>query len=158
MTELNVKYQAPAAITWTLASLASSTTAGRECTAIDNSTNKYDDYTINITIAFPNSATANDKTVYFYAGGWDRTSYQGGLTGSDAAYTFDDITTTPSPLTLCLAAFQVINKTRIFRIPSIATVFGGVVPEKFGLAAINYSGQTLTSGSATAQGISFTAA
>lgn len=159
MTTLNIAYGTATAITWTLDSLASSATAGRECTAIDNGTTKADDYRIQIKIVYPNSATANDKTLYVYAAGYDGTNYVGGLTGSDAAYTFDDITTTPSPMRLALAGFMVINKTRVFEIPSIATVFGGVVPVKFGLAAINYSGQTFSAGcSASYQAITYTAA
>lgn len=159
MSTLQISYGTATAITWTLDSLASSTTAGRECTAIDNTSTKADDYRIQIKIVYPNSATANDKTAYVYAGGWDGTNYVGGLTGSDAAYTFDDITTTPSPMRLALAGFMVINKTRVFDIPSIATVFGGVVPSKFGLAIINYSGQTFsTSCTASYQAITYTAA
>lgn len=159
MATLNIAYGTATAITWTLDSLASSTTAGRECTAIDNGTSvKADDYRIKIKLVAINSATANDKTVYIYAAGYDGTDYTGGVTGSDAAYTFDDITTTPSPMRLATPCFMVINKTRVFEIPSIATVFGGVVPTKFNLVAINYSGQTLSTGcSATYQAITYTA-
>lgn len=158
MSTLNIAYGTATAITWTLDSLASSTTAGRECTAIDNTTTKADDYRIKIKIVYPNSAPAGEKTLYIYAAGWDGTDYTGGLTGSDAAYTFDDITTTPSPMKLALAGYMVQNKTRVFEISSINTVFSGVVPSKFGLVAINNSGQTLsTSCSATYQAITYTA-
>ncbi len=160
MATVKIAYGSATAITWTLDSLASSATAGRECTAIDNTTTLADDYRVMIKIVYPNSATANDKSFYVYAGGYDATTGyagSGALTGSDAAYTFDDITTTPSSLRLALAGFCVINKTRVYEIPSIATVFGGIVPSKFGLAIINYSGQSFSTGcSATYQAITYT--
>ncbi len=151
MTTVKIAYGSETSITWTAlhasTSLCSaSATAARECTAIDNTSTLADDYQIAVSIVFPNSAPGSDKTVYIYAGAYQGASlgYQGGLTGSDAAITLDDVTTTPSPLRLAGSFFQVQNKTRVFTIPSIATVFGGNVPPKFGLVLVNYSGQTLT--------------
>ena len=159
MTTVKVAYGAETSLTWT-AAIASSATAGRECTAIDNTTTLADDYQIAISMTTPNLAMANDKTVYVYAGAYQGATlgWQGSpaLTGTDAAYTFDDITTTPSALRLAGAFFQVQNKTRVFTIPSIATVFGGNVPPKFGLALINFSGQTLTTVTASYVPITYT--
>jgi len=161
MATVKVAYGAETALTWAGA-IASSATAGRQSDAIDNGTTLADDYEVAIKIVFPNSATANDKTVYVYAGGYigATNTYQGrpALTGSDAAYTFNDITTTPSGLFLAGAFFMVINTTGTFLIPSIATVFGGTVPEKFGLALANYSGQTITTFTATYRAITYTIA
>jgi hypothetical protein len=157
MTTVKIAYGSETSITWT-AAIASSATAARECTAIDNTSTKADDYQIAVSIVYPNSAPANDKTVYVYAGAYQGATlgYQGGLTGSDAAITLDDITTTPSPLRLAGAFWQVQNKTRVFTIPSIAAVFGGNVPPKFGLVLVNYSGQTLTTVTASYVAITYT--
>lgn len=159
MAEIKVAYAASVALTWT-AAIASSTTAARECTAVDNTTTLYDDVRVMISIVFPNSAPANDKTVYVYAAGYDSTLGYGGspaLTGTDAAITLDaDFTTNPPAMRLAGAFWQVQNKTRTFEIPSMATVFGGVLPPKWGLVLVNYSGQTLTTVTARYVGITYT--
>jgi hypothetical protein len=128
------------AITITLNSLASSATAGRESTAIDNSSNLYLDALVTVIINFPNSAPANDKAIYIYAyGSEDGTNYTDNATGSDAAITLESPT--------CLRPVHTIpiptqNKSyeAIF---SIAQVFGGILPRKWGIVVRNYAGQTL---------------
>lgn len=161
MATVNVAYGTDTAMTWSGA-IASSTTAGRECTAIDNTSTLADDYEITVSIVFPNSAPANDKTVYLYLGGWygATAGYEGNpvLTGSDAAYTFNDITTTPSGLRLARACYMVQNTTSVWSIPSVATVFGGTCPAKIGAAVANYSGQTITTFSARYRAITYTVA
>lgn len=163
MTTTKIAYGSVAALTWTLDSLASSTTAGRECTAIDNTSTLADDYQVLIKIVYPNSAPANNKTLYVYAGGYDATTgYAGGpvLTGSDAAYTFDADATANTPSLILAGSFWMVqNKTKVCTIPSLAAVFGGILPPKIGLVALNYSGQTLSTGcSATVLPITYTAA
>ena len=56
MATVNVKYATSTAITCTLASLASSATAGRGCAAVDNSTNLYDDALVTIAVKTSSSA------------------------------------------------------------------------------------------------------
>ena len=161
MADVKIAYGADSALTWAGA-IASSATAGRQSDAIDNGTTLADDYEVSVSIVFPNSAPANDKTVYLYAGGYygATAGWQGrpALTGSDAAYTFNDITTTPTGLYLAQSCFMVQNTTGVFAIPSVAPVFGGVLPEKFALAVANYSGQTLTTFTARYRAITFTVA
>lgn len=157
---VNIAYGSETAITWT-AAIGASTTVARECTAIDNTSTKADDYAVNISIVYPNAAVGGDGNVYIYAGAWygANIGWEGSpaLTGSDASYTFDAAyTTSPPALRLARACFQVQAKTRVFAIPSIATVFGGVVPDKFGLVLANNSGQTLTTVTAYYQAITFT--
>jgi hypothetical protein len=161
VAETKIAYSASTALTWT-AAIASSTTAARECTAVDNTTTLYDDVRVMISIQFPNSAPANDKTVYIYAAGYDSTLGYGGspaLTGTDAAITLDAaFTTDPPAMRLAASCWMVQNKTRVFEIPSLASVFGGVLPPKWGLVLVNYSGQTLTAVSARYVGITYTVA
>lgn len=158
MATVNISYGTDTALTWAGA-IASSTTAGRQSNAIDNSSTLADDYQVTVSIVFPNSATGNDKTVYLYAGGYygATAGWEGNpaLTGSDGAYTFNDITTTPSGLRLARACFMVQNTTSIWSIPSVATVFGGTLPEQIAFAVANYSGQTITTFTARYRAITY---
>jgi hypothetical protein len=130
------------AITITLNSLASSATAGRESTVIDNTVNLFYDALVQVILSFPNLAPANDKAVYVYAyasanGG---TNYTGGATGTDAAYTQDD----PTVLRLIgVIPVPTQNKSYVGGPFSVAQAFGGVLPASWGLFVRNYAGQTL---------------
>lgn len=132
---------ADTAVTITLASLASSATAGRESTVVSNTTNL--DLDIHLYAAFtPQSGTpANDKCVYVRGyGTTGGTKYPDNATGADAALT----PTSESNLTL----LGVVNigasatKGAAF-LGSIATAFGSM-PEKWGVWVRNYCGFTLS--------------
>lgn len=159
MASVNILYGAETALTWAGA-IGSSTTAGRQSNTIDNSSTLADDYELSVSIVFPNAVPANDKTVYLYAGGWygSTNAWEGRpvLTGSDAAYTFNDITTTPTGLIQVKSSYQVQNAPGLWAVPSLATVFGGTLPAKIALAVANYSGQTITTFSATYRAITYT--
>lgn len=159
MATVQISYGTDTSLTWSGA-IASSTTAGRQSNAVDNSSTLADDYELTVSIVFPNSAPANDKTVYLYLGGWygSTAGWEGNpaLTGSDAAYTFNDITTTPSGLRLARACFMVQNTTSVWSVPSVATVFGGTVPAQWAGAVANYSGQTITTFTARYRAITYT--
>lgn len=161
MSSIQPLYGTDTALTWAGA-IASSTTAGRQSNTIDNSSVLADDYEVTVSIVYPAAAPANDKTVYLYAGGnfGATAGWEGNpaLTGSDGAYTFNDITTTPSGLHLARACFMVNGATSVWSIPSLATVFGGTLPEKIALAVANYSGQTITTFSARYRSIIYTVA
>lgn len=146
-TTIKSVYAAQVSMTCTINSLASSATAGRESTAVDNSTNLYLDALVFCRISFPNSAPANDKAVYLWGYGWDNSGlYTGGVTGSDAAYTRDD------PTTLRLVGVIPIptqNKDYYAGPFSVAAAFGGILPVKWGIVVQNYAGQTLNSSNNT---------
>lgn len=131
------------ALTITLASLASSGTACRESTVIDNSSNLYLDALIQVKFKLANTTPANDKALYVFAYGTvdGGTTYSGLATGSDAAYTRDDPTTlrlvgvVPTPtqnISYCGGPW------------SVAAAFGGVLPAKWGIIIQNYTGAALT--------------
>lgn len=153
MASTKLAYGTATAITITLDSLASSGTAGRESTAIDNSSNLFLDALVELTIAYPNSAPANDQAIYVYAyGSLDGTNYPEDLTGSDAAYTFDG---SAGALKTALRLIGVIpavqNDTQRYGPFAVAPAFGGLLPPKWGIAVLNYSGQTLSSSGNAAQ-------
>lgn len=163
MTTDNIAYAASTAITCTLASLASSATAGRSSAAVDNTTNKYDDAMVTVAVKTSASALANDKAVYVYVyGSEDGTNFNGSSAeaeGTDVAVTLDSPTNLKGPVVISCPAISTTYNTVI---GSIAAFFGGIMPRKWGLVIQNYTGQALdaTEGShiKTYTGITYTSA
>lgn len=143
-TTTKMAYAARAAITCTIDSLASSATVGRESTVVDNTTNLYLDALVFCKIVYPNSAPANDKAVYVYSYAWDGDGtplYTEGCSGSDAGFTRRD----PTSLRLIGVIPTPTQNVTYYGGPfSVAAAWGGVLPGKWGLVFINYSGQTLS--------------
>lgn len=149
MSDVKTAYAAAASLTITLNSLASSATAGRESTVVSNTTNKYLDALVEVLISFPNSAPANDKTIYVWAyAAVDAANYTGGCTGADAAYTRQNPTVLVLLGTIPVPTQNISYRSRPF---SVAAAFGGVLPEKWGIVVQNYAGQTLNGSGCSAQ-------
>lgn len=143
MASIKLAYASSASITMTLASLASSATAGRESTAIDNTSNLYIDALVYLAVKLQTGTPANDKIIYVYLyGSEDGTNYTDNVTGSDAAVTLR------VPTNLRFAdAIQVPDSgglTYKSNPISVARVFGGVMPRKWGVVLRNYTGVTLS--------------
>lgn len=131
-------------ITCTLASLASSATAGRESTVIDNSSNKYLDALVFVQAKLQTGTPASDKAIYVYAYGTvdGGTTYPDKVTGSDAAITLDDA---PNVRVIgTLFAFAAGGLTWKGGPWSVAAAFGGVLPEKWGIVIRNFTNVTLS--------------
>lgn len=131
---MSTNYAASSALTISLASLAASATfvAGRESTAVDNSSNKYDDYLLAGVIKAGTSPTAGEVRVYV-AGMLNDTVWPDVLTGSDSAKTITSATILDALGKLCA---RMVNDTTTGRVYpfgpiSVAALFGGVVPRKF---------------------------
>jgi hypothetical protein len=159
MASVLVAYGTSTALTITLTSLASSATAGRESTAVDNSSNLYLDALCQVTCKLATGTPANDKAIYIYAYGSENgTVYTDNATGSDAAITLRD------PTNLRLVAVIPVPDSGALTYESspfsIAQAFGGVMPRKWGLVVRNYTGVALDSSgnAATYTGISATVA
>lgn len=149
MADIKQAFGAATAFTITLNSLASSATAGRESTVVDNTSNLYIDALVEVLVSFPNSAPANDKAIYVYAyDSVDGTNYAGAATGADAAYTMDDPTVLPL---IGVIPVPTQNKSYRSRAFSVAAAFGGVLPPKWGIFVRNYAGQTLNGSGCSAQ-------
>lgn len=149
----NVKeaFGSATAFTKTNANLASSATAGWMSNAIDNSTNLYDDALVTIELAAVNTAPANSKAIFLYAyalidtGGSAYTS-TGSATpsGSEGTLTFPDVTANAIPMPLLGVVPYPTQNTAINAGPfSVAKCFGGILPAKWGVAMVGYSGMTL---------------
>ena len=146
MSDIKTAYGTTAqAITCTLASLASSATAGRESTVVDNSSNKYIDALVMLQAKLQTGTPANDKSIYVFAYGTVDTTtptYPDAVTGTDTAITLND----PTQLQLLGVIFAptVGGLTWKGGPWSVAQKFGGILPEKWGIVVRNYTGIALS--------------
>ena len=130
-------------MTITLASLSSSATAGRESTAVDNSSTLAIDYLVGGKITSGTTPTANNVIEVWAYGTYDGTEYTGAATGSDAALT-------PSNKGL-MKLIDIIYVTATSNVAykfgpvSVANLFGGVCPQKWGVFVLNTSAVALNS-------------
>lgn len=139
-------YGTPADITITLASLASSATAGREGAAVSNSTNLFADAHVYVRVKTQNSGSiGNDRAVYVYAYGSSdegTPEYPDTVTGANAAITPN----APTQLKLIGKVFvEAINTTYKSDALPVAWAFGGALPKRWGIVLRNYCGTALSS-------------
>lgn len=152
MTTTNVKYAAAAALTVTLASLASSATllVGRGSTAVDNSTNLYDDAILEGQIKTGATSANTNIEIWCYSESVDSgPTYMGaggssGLSGTDAAVTFGDAGQ-KRLLRLALVIDVVGTSAVVYNFGgiSVAQLFGGVMPKKWGVFVTHSTGVAL---------------
>lgn len=129
------------ALTITLASLAASSTAGRESTAVDNTSTLAVDAELYGQITTGTTPTNNTQIeVWVYASG-DGTNYSGGASGSDAALTPPNKYV--MKMALVLPVSNTSDVTHEFYIGSVANLFGGILPAKWGVWVLNNSGVAL---------------
>jgi hypothetical protein len=139
-------------ITCTITSLTN--TSQRQSTAIDNTTNLFLDALVQVKIKTNASSTSATGFVVVYAygtadGGSD---YGDTVTGSDGSVTL----TIPPNLRVVGIINAVANSTTYVLNPvSIASVFGGKLPDHWGIVVENQTGATLDAsvGSSWYQGI-----
>lgn len=127
------------AFTLTIASLTSG--SARESTAIDNSSNVFQDALVQVKIKSAGSGTSGTGyvNIYAYATADGGTTYSDGCTGSDAAVTL----TSPTNLKLIGVLNVVANATTYKSSPfSVAAAFG-VLPDHWGIVIENKTGATL---------------
>lgn len=144
MTTATPANQAIITHTLTAASLATDANlvAGREGTAIDNNaTDDAIDACLGGKLTTGTTPTASKQIEIWVYGSHDGTLYAGNATGSDANLT-------PSAKSLMRLA-QIIptdntsNKTYNFCIGSVAALFGGVMPRKWGVFIVHNTGANL---------------
>lgn len=133
------------ALTITLTSLADSATAGRESTAVDNSSNKFLDALVTAKIKTQNSGSITDPKavfVYCYASVDSGSEFPDTVTGTDAAITLNDPTQLKLLGVLYVAAINTTYKGGPW---SIAAMYGGKMPERWGIVIRNDCGTALSS-------------
>lgn len=132
--DIKLVYGTAADATITLASLASDTAklAGRESTAIDNSSALALDYLISGKITSGTSPTTGKSIEVWCVASWDGTNYPAGFAGTDAAGPTLIAENKNSALALVasLAIVGTSNTTYHFTCRSIAALFG-MCPKKF---------------------------
>lgn len=153
VTTDNIKYGTSTAITCTLTGLASSATAGRQCTVVDNTANLFDDVYVTVGVATVASTPASLKACFvWFFGTEDLTNYDmddAAPGASDAAYTINAASNLKGPGVIsCPTASKTYRRTFV-----LSSFFGGLVPPKWGFVVTNETNNAL---GATAIGCSYT--
>ena len=143
-------------ITCTITSLGSG--SARESTAVVNTANLFMDVKLQVKIKTNAAGTSATGAVniFAYATADDGTTYSGGATGTDAAYTANK-----DQLIFLGSIPAVANATTYVGLFSLSRAFGyGGIPAKWGIVVDNQSGAALDAsvGAAVYQGISATVA
>ena len=145
----NVKLALPgsAAYTITLGALATSSTlvAGRQSTAVDNTSNLYLDYLISGKVETGTSPTAGIIEVWAFASVNDTPTYPDVLGGSDAAVTFTsrDILSSSMRLVASMPTSATSNVNYWFAATSLASLFGGFCPKLHGIVVLHNTANPL---------------
>lgn len=131
-----MSYVASSAVTITLGGLATSSTwlAGRESTAVDNSSNKYLDYLLAGKIKVGTTPTASTEIRVYVVGMLEDSTWPDVFDGTDSAETVTSAGVGSGFLKL--AAVMLVDATTsdrdyFFGPVSVASLFGGVCPRKF---------------------------
>lgn len=150
MADVKLAYASSAAFTFTLASLATSSTrvAGAESTAIDNTTNKYLDYIVSGKVTTGTSPTdAKQIDLWVYASFNDTPLYPDSIDGTDSTETItsEGIRNGALVLVKSIATNNTSDRTYWFAPFSVAALFGGRMPKFFGLFLAHDTGVNLNS-------------
>lgn len=137
-------YGTPTALTITLDALANG--SARQSAVVDESTALNDDELLGCTITTPATGTlatgSPSVTLYVYAL-TDATHYTDGCTGSDTAFTVPSQVNMPPILVAGVgsSAQALSGALTVYAGPvSVAALFGGVLPQKWGVVAVNNVG------------------
>jgi hypothetical protein len=126
-------------ITITLASLVQA--AARQSTVIDNTTNVFTDALVTVKLKTGAGTSANQKAfnVYAFATTDGGTTYTENAGASDAAIT---LTSPPNAVLIGVISTPSASTTYVGGPFSIASAFGGSLPDHWGIIVENQEGQT----------------
>jgi hypothetical protein len=138
MATATPSYGSVGTLTMTLASLASDTNllAGRESTAVDNTSDLAIDSIVGGFVSTGTTPTASKQIEIWAYGSYDGTTYSGGCTGSDANLTFASEKTSLRLLAI-LPTDNTSNHKYEWGPFSIAAAFGGTMPRKWGIYIVH---------------------
>jgi hypothetical protein len=155
VADVKANYPAASDATITLASLASDTNllAGRESTALDNSSNLYLDYLVSGKITTGTSPTTARSIQVFAVGSWDGTTWPDVFDGTDSTET---ITSANHKNSICrfiaeMATDATSDRVYHFGPVSLASAFGGVMPVKVVFFVVHNTAVNLNSTSGNHQ-------
>lgn len=130
-------YASSSAITITLASLGHSTTRvdGRESTAVDNTSNLFLDCLVSGKVTTGTSPTAGRSIEVWVYASEDGTTYPDVLDGTDSAesLTSENVRNTALKLATSVVIDSTSDRTYPIAPFSVAALFGGILPRKWGL-------------------------
>jgi hypothetical protein len=152
MATISMDYSAAQTVTITMTSLANA--AYRQSSVVDNTTNKFVDALLGGIVQVGTSPTSGGTFNVFVYGTYDGTNYTAGCSGSDAAYTADGEEDELRFLT-SITVDTTTDQDYVFGPVSVAQVFGGVLPPKWGVVVRNTTGVT-TNATGTNNEIQFT--
>lgn len=146
MTTATISYGTSAALTMTLASLASDTNliAGRQSTTIDNTSDTAIDAHVGGFISTGTSPTASKQIEVWAFGSYDGTTYGAGAGASDANFSPTGEKTQMSLLKV-IPTDSTSNHKYEWGPYSIAQAFGGAMPKKWGIFIVHNTGVNLNS-------------
>jgi hypothetical protein len=130
MAESKISYATSTAITCTLASLAD--TNARLSADVDNGTNEYVDASVYVKVKTGAAPSSDGYVEVWFLGGH-------AAVGGDAAYTINGIEVLAGVFDLDAA-----NESITTPIMSVASAFGGIMPDHWAVAVVNQSGATLS--------------
>lgn len=147
MSSVKLAFSAVSTMTVTnLHSLASSATAGWQSAVVDNTSDLYEDVLVQVVLDFANTAPANDKCAYVYAYGGLETTYSNPASGTEGAITVTTIVSNPQAFKqIGIVPYNTADEVAESQPMSVASAFGGILPPKWGLVIMNYSGAALAS-------------
>lgn len=135
MSDIKLQYVASSAVTISLASLATDANllAGRESTAIDNSTNEYLDYLLAGQITQGTTPTTAKEIRVYVVGMLNDSTWPDVFDGTDSAETVTSsgIRDSVCRLAAVMATDSTSDRVNYFGPVSVAALFGGTVPPKF---------------------------
>lgn len=160
---IKIAYAASANFTITLASLASDTNllAGRQSTSIDNTTNLYLDYQLSGFATTGTTPTAGQIEFWVYAPIDDTPTWPDQITGTDGNVTLTSVTSGSNgtlsikqqglAFATALATGTGSNVKYSMAAQSIAALYGGICPSKFGVFVVHNTVAALNSTSGNHQ-------
>ena len=152
MATITETFGSATAFTITNANLTNSATAGWQSNAIDNSSNLYDDALVMVDLAAVNTAPGSSSAIFMYAfalvdasGSVYTNTGDGSPGGTEGTLTYPNVATLPvvAPL-LGVIPYPVTNKALRGGPFSVAACFGGILPPKWAIGMVNFSGMTLS--------------
>jgi hypothetical protein len=148
MATVTVNYAASAAITCNCTSLASSATftSGYESSWVDNTTNKYVDALLSGKVTVGTTPTPNTQILVYTVAMLEDSTYFDVFDGTESTETLTNGAAAAGSLKLAAVLNVPVNTAGVaynFGPTSVAQLYGGVLPAKWGLFVTHNTGTTL---------------
>lgn len=127
-----------------LNSLGSSATVAWQSAVQDNSTDLYEDIHLQVILDMANTAPANDKCLYVLAYSGLETTYSNPASGTEGSITLTNFTNTgQNARQIGIIPYTTQDEVIESSVMSVAEPFGFILPIKWGIIIVNYSGAAI---------------